>query len=189
MQRIAVRTMAIGVVVMLLVMGGSAARDAFHERTGATRDNSVQAAELPNTPPVSAEESESGTRPEAKAAPPIVPLLRPGTTELGEGFRALRHGNVVTVQFDAPLLRTRRAEKFERWVRAVLPRLYGPVADTLLAGVPMGELTATGDLLTDLPERGIHLPAVGDPVLTLWPETRPGSEGPLVIAFRVEPRR
>lgn len=189
MQRVAVRTLAIGVVVMLLVLGGSAARDAFHERSGEVRDNSAQAAELPDAPEASAENAEAQTQTEAKAAPPIVPVLRPGATELGEGFRAVRHGNVVTVQFDAPLLRTRRAEKFERWVRALLPRLYGPVADTLLAGVPVGELTAAGDLLADLPERGIHLPAIGDPVLTLWPETRPGSEGPLVIAFRVEPRR
>ncbi len=189
MQRVAVRTMAIGVVVMLLVLGGSAARDAFNERSGAARDNTVQAAELPGSAVAPPEELEAATRPKTKAAPPIVPVVKPGATELGEGFRALRDGNVVTVQFDVPLLRTRRAEKFERWVRTLLPRLYGPVADTLLAGVPMGELTAAGDLLTDLPARGIHLPAIGDPVLSLWPETRPGSEGPLVIAFRVEPRR
>ncbi len=187
MQRVAVRTIAIGVAVMLLVMGGSAAREALQDRSGVARDNLAQAAEVPAT--AGDAEPDSEIRLEPEQAPRIVPVVRPGSTELGDGFRAVRDGNVVTVQFDVPMLRTRRAEKFERWVRDLLPRLYGPVADTLLADVPAGQLTASGDLLAYLPVHGIHLPASGEPVLTLWPETRPGSEGALVIAFRVEPRR
>ena len=61
--------------------------------------------------------------------------------------------------------------------------MYGPVADTLLAGVPEGRLAASKALVTDLPKRGIRLGPTGRR-LTLWPETRPGRDGPLVVGYR-----
>ena len=116
--------------------------------------------------------------------PPLAPIVAEGRTELGEGLWATRVGNTVTVGFDAPMIRTRRPEKFERVVRTTLPRVYGPAADSLLASIPPGELARGGDLLTELPARGIRVRRAGSPGLTVWPETRPGREGPLVVAYR-----
>jgi hypothetical protein len=97
---------------------------------------------------------------------------------------AVRSGDSVRVAFDTPLARTRRPEKFERLVRATLPAIYGPRMDSLLATIPVGALAASGELLTDLPARGVHLPLGSDWTLGLWPETRPGHDGPLVVAYR-----
>jgi hypothetical protein len=94
----------------------------------------------------------------------------------------------VTVYFDTPVTRTRRPEKFERIVRTTLPRIYGadsPAAAAVQA-FPEGQLLASaGDLLTELPTRGLELPAGPGRALTLWPGTRPGEDGPLVVSYRV----
>jgi hypothetical protein len=62
--------------------------------------------------------------------------------------------------------------------------IYGAVADSALASVAEGTLTAGGDLLTDLPARGIRLPVYGDRVFVIYPMTRPGEDGPLVVVYR-----
>jgi hypothetical protein len=116
--------------------------------------------------------------------PPLAPIVAEGRTALGEGLWATRVGNTVTVSFDAPMIRTRRPEKFERVVRTTLPRVYGPAADSLLASIPPGALARGGDLLTELPARGIRVRRAAGQGLTVWPETRPGLEGPLVVAYR-----
>ena len=97
---------------------------------------------------------------------------------------AVRAGNTVAVHFDTELMRTRRAEKFEQIVRATLPAVYGALADSALAAVPPGKLFAAADLLTKLPTTGLHLRAANGVTLAVWPETRPGRDGPLVIAYR-----
>ena len=111
------------------------------------------------------------------------PVIAEGHTELSEEMFAVREGSIVTVHFDTELARTRRPEKFEDVVRSTLPRVFGALADSVLATVPRGALVTGGDLLTELPERGIRLPAAGV-TLALWPETRPGRDGPLVISYR-----
>ena len=107
-----------------------------------------------------------------------------GRTALTEGVVAVRTGDTVAVHFDTPLARTRRADKFERIVRETLPRVYGAVADSALAALPAGRLAAAGDLLHDLPTRGVRLPTADGATLALWPETRPGRDGPLVVTYR-----
>jgi hypothetical protein len=88
------------------------------------------------------------------------------------------------VDFDLMMTRTRRRDKFERILRETLPALYGARADSVLGTIPEGSLVGEGDLLTELPLRGIHLPLGAGYQLTVWPETRPGRDGPLVVSYR-----
>lgn len=124
----------------------------------------------------------------APAPPPAgapAPLVPEGHTPLPDSMFAVRKGDTVTVRFDTDLARTRRPEKFEQIVRATLPRVHGALADSLLARLPAGDLARHGDLLTELPLRGIRLDALNGLTMTLWPETRPGRDGPLVVAYRM----
>ena len=75
-------------------------------------------------------------------------------------------------------------EKFERFLRATLPRVYGPAIEPALAAVPFGGLTAQGALLSELPTRGIRVPVGQGWTLDVFPDTRPGQDGPLVIRYR-----
>lgn len=114
----------------------------------------------------------------------VQPVLAAGRTDMPDSLYAERMGDTVVVHFDTSPTRTRRADKFERIVRQTLHTVYGPVADTLLGTVPEGQLAAPGELLTVLPRRGIHLATVGGRKIVLWPETRPGRDGPLVVSYR-----
>ena len=119
------------------------------------------------------------------SSPPLVPILAHGETTLGAGITATRNDNSVIVLFDTDGLRTRRRDKFERLVRETLPAVYGRRADSLLAGMPDGSIAAQGDLITELPSRGVRVALNDGWKLTLFPETRPGRDGPLVIKYRV----
>lgn len=116
----------------------------------------------------------------------LVPRTAMGRTALRmpRAF-AQRDGDVVTIHFDEVMTRTRRSDKFERIVRATLPEVYGATADSMLAAVKPGTLVGGDDLVTELPERGIRLAHPSGAALVLWPETRPGRDGPLVVAYRV----
>jgi hypothetical protein len=114
-----------------------------------------------------------------------VPIVAQGQTALGVGIVAMRSDSGVTVVFDTDGLRTRRRDKFERLVRTTLPAVYGQRADSLLASMPEGTIAAQGDLLTDLPARGVRLTLRDGWKLALYPETRPGRDGPLVVRYRV----
>jgi len=120
----------------------------------------------------------------ASAATLPLPALAEGRTDLGNGIFAMRDGRVVTVYFDTPLGRTRKPDKFEATVRATLPRVYGAVADSALARVPHGDIASLGNPATDLAATGIRLPAGNGLTLALWPETRPGQDGPLAVSYR-----
>ncbi|MDB4900587.1 MAG: hypothetical protein JWN53_2395 [Gemmatimonadetes bacterium] len=116
------------------------------------------------------------------------PVLATGRTELADSMYALNAVDGISVHFDTQDLRTRRRDKFEHVVRATLPAVYGARADSLLATIPDGQLAAGGDLLSELPTRGITLPARDGWAVTLWPATRPGRDGPLVVSYRVTAR-
>ena len=117
--------------------------------------------------------------------PPLAPMVPFGSTSLSEGITATRTDSAVLLSFDTEMLRTRRADKFEQFVRTTLPMIYGRRADSVLAGVPEGGIASQGNLLTELPSRGVHIPVADGWTLALWPETRPGQDGPLVIRYRV----
>ena len=119
------------------------------------------------------------------ASAAVTPIVPQGRTDLRDSAFAVRSGDTVIVHFDTSPLRTRRADKFETVVRQTLPAIYGARADTLLGAVPAGKLVAPNELVTVLPRKGIHLSAPNGTRLALWPETRPGRDGPLVVAYRV----
>lgn len=112
------------------------------------------------------------------------PIVAEGRTALAGGLYAVRAGDTVEVHFDTPSTRTRRPEKFERIVRETLPAVYGTLADDALADVPAGQLVDAGELLVGLPERGVRLRTAEGGTLVVWPATRPGRDGPLVITYR-----
>ena len=111
-------------------------------------------------------------------------VLPQGRTDLPDSLFATRSGDTVVVHFDTSPARTRRADKFDHIVRQTLPAVYGRVADTLLATVPDGRLAAPNELLSSLPSRGIRLATADGRKIALWPETRPGRDGLLVVAYR-----
>ena len=82
-------------------------------------------------------------------------------------------------------MRTRIPAKFEHLVRSTLPAIYGSSIDSVLAKVPDGGIVGQGDLLSELPSRGARIPVNAAWTLALYPETRPGENGPLVIRYRV----
>lgn len=118
------------------------------------------------------------------AGSPLRPIVAEGRTALPGGLFAVRTGDTVEVHFDTPENRTRRRDKFERIVRETLPAVYGAVADDALSGVPAGELLAGGELPAELTERGVRLRIAEGSTLIVWPSTRPGRDGPLVVTYR-----
>ena len=111
-------------------------------------------------------------------------MLAEGRTDLPDSMFAVRTGGTVVVYFDTSPMRTRRADKFDHIVRQTLRAVYGPIADTLLAAIPDGKLAKPKALLTSLPSRGIHLPLKDGWRLSLWPETREGRDGQLIVSYR-----
>jgi hypothetical protein len=113
-----------------------------------------------------------------------VPIVPPGRTFLRDTMVADRMGDTVRVSFDLELSRTRRPDKFEGIVRSTLPQVFGPSADSALRALPWGAVARAGDLVTTLPERGFRIPVAGGRTIAVWPETREGRDGPLVVAYR-----
>lgn len=119
-------------------------------------------------------------------APRLEPVIAEGRTALGDSIFADRAGAEVTVTFDTDTLRTRYDWKFEGIVRATLPAVYGPDARVALDSIPSGTFVRGGDMLRELPSRGIPLVlAARGRTIRVWPITRQGRDGPLVIAYRV----
>lgn len=116
---------------------------------------------------------------------PFAPVIAAGQTMLRDSVMALRTDTNVTVSFDLTMIRTRRPEKFEAFLRSTLVQIYGAHADLALAKIPEGGIARQGDLLNELPIKGIHIPASNAWTFDVYPETRPGQDGPLVIRYRV----
>lgn len=114
----------------------------------------------------------------------VVPIIPVGRTALRDTMIAERAGDTVRVRFDLLLTRTRRPEKFEAIVRATLPQVFGAPADSALRALPAGVVARAGDLVTTLPERGFQIPLASGYTIAVWPETRAGRDGPLVVAYR-----
>jgi hypothetical protein len=117
--------------------------------------------------------------------PALRPTIAEGRRELGDSMFAVREGSQVTVHFDTDSLRTRFDWKFEGVVRATLPIIFGHEARVALDSIPQSYF-ARGGLLTELPRRGIPL-RLGTHTLRVWPITRDGRDGPLVVGYRAAP--
>jgi hypothetical protein len=133
-------------------------------------------------------DSAVAAQPVAVAAPtpaPLTPVIPPGGSPLLDGVTAFRADSMVTVSFDIPMVRTRIPEKFERIVRSTLPSIYGSGVDSILAKLPVGAFAQQGDLITDLPWTGARIPVSGAWEIRVYPESRQGRDGPLVVRYRV----
>ena len=142
----------------------------------------VSAPAAPAATPVALVANRAPAVPALHAA--VGPVIAEGRTTLRDGVVAVSTGDTVAVHFDTPGTRTRRMDKFERIVRETLPAVFGALADSALVGVPAGALARGGDLLTELPTRGVRLRTPDGATLALWPATRPGRDGPLVVTYR-----
>lgn len=153
-----------------------------------SRSNAPEAAELvlPATVTLAGQPTTRSTTTPRRAA--LLPVIAEGRSDLGDSVYAERSGSDVVVNFDNSVLRTRFDEKFERTVRGTLPRVFGRDAADALGGVAQGTLVR-GDLLRELPVRGIPLALAGGGTLMVYPLTRPGQDGPLVIGYRALARR
>jgi len=119
-------------------------------------------------------------------APHAMTLKVPvGRSGLRDSMYVERDADSAVVHFDTELGRTRRRDKFETTVRATLPILYGIAADSMLAALPEGAITGNRDLVSEVAVRGVRLPVPAGGTLELWPVTRPGRDGPLVVGYRV----
>lgn len=114
----------------------------------------------------------------------VAPLVPVGRTALRDTMVVDRAGDTVRVSFDLVLSRTRRADKFEAIVRSTLPQVYGAPADSALRALPVGAVARAGDLMTTLPQSGFRIPLADGRAISVWPETRAGRDGPLVVAYR-----
>ena len=132
---------------------------------------------------VTADGSATSTVASQQATPTLEPGIPEGRSALGDSIVAERRGSEVTVHFDTEALRTRYDWKFEGVVRATLPLIYGPDARAALDSIRTGDFVRGGNLLRDLPTRGIHLALSDGRSLTVRPITRPGQDGPLVVGY------
>jgi hypothetical protein len=179
--RFGMLALAGGIVVLILALGLTAVvRDA--------RSRSVAAAgEIAPNPP---SKSGKSARPKRNvAASPsteaVIPRIAEGRKDLGDGVFAERNGDEVIVNFDTETLRTRFDWKFEGIVRTTLPQVYGQEVGTALDSIPTGKFVY-GDVLTQLPTRGVALSLPRSRTLRVWPITRPGRDGPIIVAYRAK---
>ena len=208
----AAATLVLGVIAALGIAGATAirARMAVKTRTAPPGDaptptppSATDSATVPSESPaqdtamgttvaqVSAPSAPAPTPAEPPASSPVTPLavavapvVPVGRTTLRDTMVAERAGDTVRVSFDLFQSRTRRPEKFEAIVRSTLPQVYGSAVDSALRAMPVGAMARAGDLVTTLAERGFQIPLPGGRTIAVWPETRPGRDGPLVVAYR-----
>lgn len=177
----------------LAAMGGAEpTASPVPEQEGSTSSGSLASTVEPAAEPAAAVDSSPeipaslATAPSPNEPELSTPVLAEGRTELGDGLFAVREGNDVTVHFDVPQARTRRRDKFDRIVRATLPRVYGPEAQSVLDEIPQGQIVAVGTLPADLEKSGLRIPLGDSASIELWPELRDASGGPLVVGYRAK---
>lgn len=189
----AAATLVLGVIAGIGIAGATAIR----ARAGSNANGTIAPGDVPQ-PTDSARDS--ATTPSADStpaeAPPrsvenapvsralVAPVVPVGRTTLRDTMVADRAGDTVRVSFDLEMSRTRRPEKFEAIVRSTLPQVYGTAVDSALRALPFGSVARAGDLVTTLAEQGFHIPLPGGRAIAVWPETRAGRDGPLVVAYR-----
>lgn len=153
----------------------------------------VAAPATPTPPPVPAATSKPvAATPTASVRPAagrplissVVPVVPQGQSVVGDSLLVVRNDSSVTLSFDRTMVRTRIPDKFERFVRSTLPAIYGAVADSALARIPEGGLARQGDLINELPARGMRIPFAPGLSIALYPITRSGRDGPLVTQYR-----
>jgi hypothetical protein len=169
-----------GLLVTFLVVGLTAIATDARSRSGAASGETA-----PNPP------SKAGKSARAKkitsvspSREAVIPRIAEGRKDLGDGVFAERNGEEVIVNFDTETLRTRFDWKFEGIVRTTLPQVYGQEVGAALDSIPTGKLVTGGDVISELPARGVALSLPSGRTLRVWPITRAGRDGPIIVAYR-----
>jgi hypothetical protein len=197
-RRFMMRASAAAIVVTMIGAVGVLSAAAIRARTSLRKSDRRTTADARSTPEV-AVATASAPQAQGLSNPPVVqradsvvhskapfaPVVPQGQSSLPDGPTVVRTDSLVTVSFDAPMIRTRIPAKFERLVRSTLPAVYGRSIDSVLSKIPEGGIARQGDLVSELPTRGVRIPVNAEWTIALYPETRPGQDGPLVIRYRV----
>ena len=197
-RRLMKRASAVAIVVTTLGAVGVLSAAAIRARTSLHRTDRRVTTDPRSTPEVAvatapAPQVQGLSKPQvgqradtvAHSKAPFAPVVPQGQSSLPDGPTAVRTDSLVTVSFDMPMIRTRIPAKFERLVRSTLPAVYGRSIDSVLAKIPEGGIARQGNLVSELPTRGVRIPVNAEWAIALYPETRPGQDGPLVIRYRV----
>ncbi len=193
-KKLMLRMSAGAIVLATLGAAGALSASAIRGWSGARRAKSQVA--LASTSKALADAPQRGATPGptavvqqgdvvARTTAPFIPIVPVGASTLRDGPTVLRSDSGVTLSFDIPLIRTRMPTKFEHLVRTTLPAIYGRGVDSVLAKIADGDIARQGDLLSELPKRGVRIPVNAAWMFALYPETRPGLDGPLVVRYRV----
>ena len=176
---------ASGVVVAISLLIGAVMAIAPDTSARATTENSQSGSVVQASAPATPRPAAERVAPKPVAAPvKLEPRIAEGRRELADSMFAVREGQQVTVHFDTDELRTRYDWKFEGVVRSTLPIVFGSAVRAALDSIPEGHFALGGDLLNELPTRGIDLQVAEGQTLRVWPVTRPGRDGPIVVAYR-----
>ena len=171
-----------GLLVTFLVVGLTAIATDARSRSGAASGETA-----PNPPAKagkSARTKKTVAATSSASGEAVIPRIAEGRRDLGDGVFAERNGDEVVVNFDTETLRTRFDWKFEGIVRTTLPQVYGQEVGAALDSIPAGKFVRGGDVVTDLPARGVALSLPRGRTVRVWPITRPGRDGPIIIGYR-----
>jgi hypothetical protein len=198
MKRLLLRGSAVGIVVVTFIAGGAMGATAIRGRGGnadsLNAQSAVQDTSADPSPTVAPAAAPLDSTPRAPVVAPApspapAPIVSTGTSWLADSVAVVRSDTDVVVAFDRPEIRTRRADKLERFIRATLPAIYGPLAGEALTRIPDGTLVPVAGLLDSVPRRGLRVPLTNEWALRVYPETRAGQDGPLVIRYRARVRK
>jgi hypothetical protein len=168
----------------LHLLASTATSSVKQQGAPASGTTSASTTTLTKATPDAKAEPDAKAAPEHRSVPALTLKVPPGRTGLRDSMYVERDADSVMVHFDTELARTRRRDKFEATVRATLPVLYGAGVDSMLAALPDGAITGDRDLVSEVAVRGVRLPVPAGGTLELWPVTRPGRDGPLVVGYR-----
>ncbi|MDB4877788.1 MAG: hypothetical protein JWM41_4234 [Gemmatimonadetes bacterium] len=195
-KRLLLRGSAVGIVFATFIAAGLLGATAIRGKARRAGDKTTQVvtpvaeASAPAATPADSTAAspppavQQGDQPK-KLVAPLMPVVPPGESPLVDGVTATRVDSMVMLSFDTPSNRTRIPEKFEQFVRSTLPAVYGHGVDSVLAKLPRGGIARQGNLLSQLPSSGVRIPISEAWMIRLYPETRQGQDGPLVVRYRV----
>ena len=212
LKRVMLRGSAVAIVIVTFITAASVGASAIRSKANADTANassadsaaSVSAPEIdssamkqaattqvpvahtpaPTSAPQPAPTSTAPSAPTASTTAAFAPTIQKGESTIAPDVVAVRSDSDVVVMFDKPMLRTRRPDKFELFLRSTLPAIYGAPAADAIGKIAAGNIAAQGELLTELPARGVRIPLNATSMIRVFPETRPGQDGPLVVRYR-----
>ena len=173
--------LAVVVVPKVKMLGSATSSEMTHK--GSTITQAASDEKKVEVPPTEVKPGASAGEVVSMPGSTFEPVIKDGPVELSNGAIATRSGDTVVVDFDIPMLRTRRAAKFEDIVRRSLADVYGARMDSVLSAIPTGSIVQVEDLFNDLPQTGLRIVIGGGKAITVTPRVKMRDDGPLVVAY------